>query len=138
LRQRTGREIAVKNGVKTLAFGARAKLDPIDHRADQVRGLRSVGSHKNRLELFDLAPVKLRQVRVGENRQFCLGRLADIDVQFALGGLVGYNFGPISTRIKLTRDVYQTNYFGYETRLWANIIFPLWNPPTAAAVASKY
>ncbi len=36
------REIAGKNGLETLAFRARAKLDPIDHRADEVHGLRPV------------------------------------------------------------------------------------------------
>jgi len=58
--------------------------------------------------------------------------------QFALGGLAGYNFGPVITQIKLTRDVYQTNYSGYETRLWANIIITLWNPPAVAAATAKY
>ncbi len=41
----------------------------------------SARSLKNSLELLDLAPVKFRQVRVRENRQFRLRRLADIDVE---------------------------------------------------------
>jgi hypothetical protein len=58
--------------------------------------------------------------------------------QFALGGLVGYSLGQISAQLKLTRDVYQANYFGYETRLWANIIITLWNPPSSPVIATKY
>lgn len=48
--------------------------------------------------------------------------------QFALGGLVGYDFGIANVQLKLTRDVYQENYDGYDTRLWANIIVPLLAP----------
>jgi hypothetical protein len=58
--------------------------------------------------------------------------------QFALGGLVGYNLGQVVTQLKLTRDVYQANYFGYETRLWANIIVTLWTPPPSPVIATKY
>jgi hypothetical protein len=50
--------------------------------------------------------------------------------QFALGGLVGYNFGPVITQFYLTRDVAETNYNGYDTRAWTRVIVPLWNPDT--------
>lgn len=55
--------------------------------------------------------------------------------QFAVGGLVGYDFGPMKIQLKLSRDVYEDNYGGYDTRGWANIIVPLWMPapPTARA-----
>ncbi len=46
-----------------------------------MRSMASARSLKNSLELLDLAPVKFRQVRVRENRQFRLRRLADIDVE---------------------------------------------------------
>lgn len=59
--------------------------------------------------------------------------------QFALGGLLGYDFGPVDVQLKLTRDVYQSNYGGYETRVWSNIIFPIWTAPvTHGAVIAKY
>lgn len=60
--------------------------------------------------------------------------------QFALGALVGYDFGPAIVQLKLTRDVYETNYGGYEARLWSNIIVPLWTAPTVASktIAAKY
>ncbi len=59
--------------------------------------------------------------------------------QFALGGIVGYNFGPVTIQLKLSRDVYEQNYGGYDTRGWMNIIFPIWNPaPSAAPVIAKY
>lgn len=49
--------------------------------------------------------------------------------QFALGGLVGYDFGPVILQAYLTTDVYEQNYGGKDTRGWARIIVPLWNPP---------
>jgi hypothetical protein len=52
--------------------------------------------------------------------------------QFALGGLVGYNFGPVITQFYLTRDVAETNYSGYDTRFWTRVIVPLWNPDVLA------
>lgn len=58
--------------------------------------------------------------------------------QFALGGLVGYNFGSLITQLKLSRDLAEVNYFGYETRLWANIIIPLWTPATQHVAVAKY
>ncbi len=69
--------------------------------------------------------------------------------QFALGGLVGYNFTGISLQAYLTRDVWTENYFNpsgifdcsavslntsgcskaYETRFWTRVVIPLWSPP---------
>lgn len=48
--------------------------------------------------------------------------------QFAVGGLVGYNFGPVITQVYVTRDIAQSNYGGYETRAWLRLIVPLGNP----------
>jgi outer membrane protein OmpA-like peptidoglycan-associated protein len=58
--------------------------------------------------------------------------------QFAVGPLVGYNFGPVILQAKLTRDVAQQNEGGFDTRFWTNVIIPLWGappppPPPAAA-----
>jgi hypothetical protein len=61
--------------------------------------------------------------------------------QFALGGLVGYNFGPVAAQIYATHDVAQRNLGGYETRVWSRIIIPLWSPaPTSVSqgASSKY
>lgn len=67
--------------------------------------------------------------------------------QFALGALVGYNFGPVNLQTYLTRDIYTDNYFNaynptekvYETRFWMRVIVPLWNPPApSTAVVAKY
>jgi outer membrane protein OmpA-like peptidoglycan-associated protein len=49
--------------------------------------------------------------------------------QFAVGPLVGYNFGPVILQTKLTRDVAQKNYGGFDTRFWTNIVIPLWGAP---------
>lgn len=48
--------------------------------------------------------------------------------QFALGGLVGYDFGPLKTQVFLTRDVYQQNYGGSDTRVWGRMVIPLGDP----------
>ena len=59
--------------------------------------------------------------------------------QFALGGLVGYNFGPVDLQLKLTTDVAEQNYGGRDTRIWANIVIPIWTPsPPVQQVAAKY
>lgn len=60
--------------------------------------------------------------------------------QIALGGLVGYDFGSVNVQVKVTRDVMENNYGGYDTRVWGNIIIPVWvaAPPPPAAVAAKY
>ncbi len=48
--------------------------------------------------------------------------------QFAAGGLVGYDFGPVNVQLKLTTDLYEENYGGRDTRVWANFIIPIWSP----------
>jgi len=58
--------------------------------------------------------------------------------QFAVGGLVGYDFGRVNVQLKLTTDVYEKNYAGRDTRVWANVVIPLWNPtPEAKPVVAK-
>jgi hypothetical protein len=63
--------------------------------------------------------------------------------QFAVGGLVGYNFTGISLQAYLTRDVFTDNYFNadgskaYETRFWTRLVIPLWSPP-AEPVLTTY
>ena len=49
--------------------------------------------------------------------------------QFAVGGLFGYDFGPLKVQFYATTDVYQRNYGGEDTRGWFRIIVPLWTPP---------
>ena len=46
--------------------------------------------------------------------------------QFGVGFLVGYHIGPAVLQTYLTRVVYQKNYDGYDTRLWASIQLKLW------------
>jgi hypothetical protein len=53
--------------------------------------------------------------------------------QFALGGLAGYNFGPVILQAYLTRDVAESNYGGFDTRFWGRIIIPFLDPAAAAA-----
>ncbi len=53
--------------------------------------------------------------------------------QFAVGGLVGYNFGPVTLQAYVTTDVWERNYGGRDTRGWARVIIPLGNPFAAPA-----
>jgi hypothetical protein len=48
--------------------------------------------------------------------------------QFAMGGLVGYWFGPVILQGYLTTDVYEKNYGGKDVRAWTRIVIPLGNP----------
>ena len=45
--------------------------------------------------------------------------------QFATGGLLGYDFGPVVLQGYLTSDVYEKNYGGRDIRGWARVILPL-------------
>lgn len=45
--------------------------------------------------------------------------------QFALGALVGYNFGPVIVQTYLTSDVTESHYGSHETRAWLRLILPL-------------
>ena len=55
--------------------------------------------------------------------------------QFAMGGLVGYDFGSFIAQGKLGTDVWVDSNTrqnaGFETRGWLTIIKPLWNPEPA-------
>ncbi len=46
--------------------------------------------------------------------------------QFAVGALVGYNFGPVNLQAYVTRDVVERAYGGRETRGWLRAIVPLY------------
>jgi hypothetical protein len=60
--------------------------------------------------------------------------------QFAAGWLVGYDFGPARLQAYVTRDAYEHNYSGHDTRLWGRVTVPLWTPAASAppAVARRY
>lgn len=65
--------------------------------------------------------------------------------QFALGGLIGYNFPGITTQTYITRDVASSGYYNlsdgsksYETRIWSRVIVPLWNPTSLESLKDSY
>jgi hypothetical protein len=58
--------------------------------------------------------------------------------QLAVGGLVGYNFGPVITQFILATDVYSHNYNSKGTTLTIHVIVPLWAPEAPKAVVAKY
>ena len=57
---------------------------------------------------------------------------------FALGGLVGYNFGPVITQLIVASDVTESVWKQKETQGILHVIVPLWHPEAPAAVAAKY
>lgn len=57
--------------------------------------------------------------------------------QFAVGGLVGYNFGPVTLQAYLTRDVVQQNYGGRETRGWLRVTVPIHPEDSETASAGR-
>jgi hypothetical protein len=62
--------------------------------------------------------------------------------QFAMGGLLGYDFGPLVLQGYLTTDVWERNYGGHDIRGWARIVLPLQSvfgaPPAPAPLVRKY
>jgi hypothetical protein len=59
--------------------------------------------------------------------------------QWAVGGLLGYDFGNVTLQGYLTTVVDQDNFGGNDTRLWTRIIVPLGNPwPTPAPMSRRY
>lgn len=53
--------------------------------------------------------------------------------QIAVGGLIGWDFGPVIVQAYVTHDVYQKNYGGQDTRFWSRIIVPVWTAPETPA-----
>jgi hypothetical protein len=59
--------------------------------------------------------------------------------QWAVGGLLGYDFGNVTLQGYLTTVVDQDNFGGNDTRLWTRVIVPLGNPwPTPAPMSRRY
>jgi Putative MetA-pathway of phenol degradation len=62
--------------------------------------------------------------------------------QFAMGGLLGYDFGPVVLQGYLTSDVYEKNYGGKDVRGWVRVVLPLtsaggiFGPPAPAPAPS--
>jgi Putative MetA-pathway of phenol degradation len=54
--------------------------------------------------------------------------------QFALGGLFGYDFGPLTLQAYVTREVVEHNYGGLDTRGWFRMIIPLWRPSASPQI----
>jgi hypothetical protein len=61
--------------------------------------------------------------------------------QIAVGGLIGYDFGPLTLQTYITTEVTENNYGGRDTRGWARLILPLNNlftQPAPAPLVRKY
>ena len=61
-----------------------------------------------------------------------------------IGGLVGYNFGPVNLTMQASHQIVThgfTNYGKDDTRVWTTLVIPIWNPAPAAAphpLVAKY
>jgi hypothetical protein len=55
--------------------------------------------------------------------------------QFAAGWLVGYDFAPVRLQAYVTKDVYEQNYSGHDTRVWGRVTVPLGTASAASAPA---
>ncbi|MDF9863783.1 hypothetical protein M2437_002765 [Methylorubrum pseudosasae] len=55
--------------------------------------------------------------------------------RFALGGLIGYDFGPFSVQAYVARDVVTTAGVRESTDGWFRIVAPLYTPAAAPAPA---
>jgi hypothetical protein len=54
----------------------------------------------------------------------------------AIGGLVGYWFGPFILQMYATTEVYERNYGGKDTRIWSRLVIPFGKPgPGHRAIA---
>jgi Putative MetA-pathway of phenol degradation len=51
--------------------------------------------------------------------------------EIAVGGLLGYDFGPVNLQVYATTEVAERNYGGRDTRGWFRMIIPLWTPEAA-------
>jgi hypothetical protein len=61
--------------------------------------------------------------------------------QFAVGGLIGYDFGPVTLQAYVTTDVAENNSGGRDTRGWGRIILPLgqlFERPAPTPIVRKY
>lgn len=57
---------------------------------------------------------------------------------FAVGPLIGYNFGPVIAQAALTTSIYSKNS-NDDTRGWVRLIVPLWTPETPMTpLVTKY
>lgn len=59
--------------------------------------------------------------------------------QWAVGGLIGYDFGPLTLQTYITSNTSQDNYGGFDTRGWTRIIIPFGNPfPKQEPLSRRY
>jgi hypothetical protein len=74
----------------------------------------------------------------GFNQAFIFHTAYANQSQFALGGLMGYNFGPVIMQFTVSTDVYTHNYATKQTQGTLHVIVPLWAPEAPKAVIAKY
>jgi hypothetical protein len=58
--------------------------------------------------------------------------------QFAVGGLMGYNFGVLIMQLVVATDVWTQNYNAKETEGLLRVVVPVWRPEQQKVIAAKY
>lgn len=86
---------------------------------------------------FEIGAVAFGYTDLPVNRNRLLYANYQREGEFAAGGLIGYDFGPIKTQVMITRTIVDRGVgpFANETRGWFRIIAPLYSAAAPAAEA---
>jgi len=131
--------LATDNWVFNDRAAVTYKVDGWSITAHSIYGYVGKDIHTNQQDTpdyfnYDLSATKslgkwsLGPVAYGSHDLSGLGSGYKKQSQFAMGGFVGYNFGPIDWQCYVTHDVDQTGYTGEDTRVFMRVIVPLGNP----------
>ena len=128
--------LATDNWVFNERAAVTYKVDGWNFTAHTIYGAVSRDVHTNAQDTpdylnYDLTAVKtigkwtLGPVAYGSRDLSGLGAGYKRQSQFAMGGLVGYNFGPCDVQLFVTHDVDQTGYTGEDTRAFMRWVIPI-------------
>lgn len=89
------------------------------------------GSYQNQIETATKRFGKWEAGAIGFYATDISKPISDYHMQSkaAIGGLVGYWFGPVIWQVYVTTEVYESNYGGKDTRLWSRLVIPFGKPP---------
>ena len=132
--------------VQSLPSGAKIEADSFEHQGKKYILINALGSHEipdgeylydpgtQRIELQWAQGIGSDNIDLTAGRSFGKWQVAWVGFyssdlnepilgyqkqsQFAMGGLLGYDFGPVILQGYLTSDVYEKNYGGRDVRGW--------------------
>ena len=131
--------LATDNWVFNDRAAVTYKIDGWSFTAHLLYGVVGKDIHTNQQDApdymnYDFTAVKalgkwtLGPVAYGTRDLSSLGSGYTKQSQFAMGGFVGYNFGPVDLQFYVTHDVVQTGYTGEDTRAFMRWVIPLQLP----------